>query len=136
MTSFHFPEAKVLQYRQSDISRWYELSAAPVGFSIPKDLTIEERQKPETIRAELLLTSRRINGRTPFFTGLRKMGRERFYYGDHFKAGRKNLVLVLVSENNRFLTIWYYRGFYPKGETQRRNFFTEFFRRLDAGGCT
>lgn len=130
MPKFNFPEFHRIDFVRKDESRWFDLSAAPVGFNrLPADLTIEERQLP-VIQAPKIIRGRQEAGKYLFFTGIRPTPHPLVWFGDHRPGKvRKSIIVFCFAPNGRSFTAYYFRSFYVSGE-KRERFLAEFIRRF------
>lgn len=92
------PDFKHLIFNLNPETHWYQMTRGELGFvKVPGELQIQVTQRTEQIRAEILIQSRMVNGKRPFFTGLLKTGFENWYFGDYceFKHGIKKNSFIL-----------------------------------------
>jgi hypothetical protein len=128
------PEFKYLIFQLNTETKYYELIRGEIGFTkVPGELHLEVTQRPEQIRSGIILQSRQINGKRPFFTGLLKTPFENWYFGDFYekKNGikRNSFILFHFSPDNSRFEMFFFNLFklYPK---DRDRFIFDFIPRL------
>lgn len=126
------PEAKILQYILNMETGWFEQTDCPLGFTkCPVELKVERTQCPEKINSSHVIRSRKVGGRSPFFTGLIPAGFPGLYFGDvyEFRNGKKvnSFCLFHFTEAHQHLEIHFFNSYklYPN---RRAMFIADYWR--------
>ncbi len=102
------PDFKHLFFTLNPETHWYEMTRAELGFNkVPGELQLQVTQRPEQIKAGVILRSRQVLLKRQFFTGLLKTSFEGWYFGDfyEFRHGIKKNSFILfhfTPDNSRF----------------------------------
>jgi len=128
------PECKILVYQLNEISGYYEIATAPLGFyKLPGELKVEETRQPDQIKSKMICRGRVKEGKYLFFTGLLPTGNGTLFFGDHYefiKGQKKNsFILFKFTSDRRNLKIYYFNHFklYP---AKRGQFIINFIQSL------
>ena len=114
------PDHKEIKYRFNPETGRYQKMPSKIAFQkLPFELKIEVTQdvKIQSQGAEFVLTGRFVNNKREFFTGLRNTNSLLCYSGNDYELvkGKKVLSLIIakLSQDDEFLTIYYFNRFYP-----------------------
>jgi hypothetical protein len=111
------PEAKVLTYSLNAERGWYSQTTAPPGFTkVPDELRVEDTQRTDKIKSDTIIRSRQVNGKRPFFTGLRPTKFIGLFYGDHSERRPngdevKSFILFHFTEDSKQLTVHFFNSY-------------------------
>lgn len=97
---------------------------------MPPILRIEENQFKGKVKTELIIRAKYKKWSENILTGLAPMGNH-FYFGDHFKNGKKSLMLILITPDTHTMAIMYFKGFYPYTPKQREQLLQQFMPEMD-----
>lgn len=123
---FNFPLSKKHIYTLNLENGFYELSKFPLGFfRLPETFKIEPTQKKEIVDSEYIIRGRKGVWDQKILTGLRRINTN-WFYGDHFHKGKKNFLLFQIACHNKTIDVFYFSGFYPKGNLQRERLIYKF----------
>jgi hypothetical protein len=107
------PEAKVLVFDRSPGSHWYTCTHCPPGFNkVPNELTVEDTAKRDLIKSSQIIRSRKVNGKYPFFTGIRPTAFPGVYTGDHKGSKKNSFCLFVFSNSNERFTLYFFNSYY------------------------
>ncbi len=129
------PEFQKHIYKVNEVSGYFEKILAPVGFiKLPNELKLAAPQRGDYKQKDVkfILSSRIVNGKKTFFTGLIETGFERCFYGDHFHPSEKvknSFCLFCFNHTSTEITVYYFNHFslFPK---ERERFITNFLSQV------
>jgi hypothetical protein len=116
----------------------YEKEPSKVNFmKLPYELKVEETQdqRIKAQGAQNIITGRFVNKKREFFSGLRGTAFKHWYHGNdyEFVRGEKvnSLVLFRFSEQDEFLTVYYFNRYYKQSIEQRLELVNSFIGRAE-----
>lgn len=118
-----------------DSDKWYQRTLAPVGFNrMPEQLTVEETQDRDNIKADKIVRGRQRLNQYLFFTGIRPTPHPRLFVGNDYnsKSKKRSLVLFAFSRDNVSMAVFYFRSIMKKGKPLE-NFLTQFIKKMETG---
>ena len=138
MEQFNSPDFKVIRYRMNPKTGRYEKEPSKINFmKLPYELKVEvtQDQRIKAQGAQNIITGRFVNKKREFFSGLRGTGFKHWYHGNdyEFVRGEKvnSLVLFRFSEQDEFLTVYYFNRYYKQSIEQRLELVNSFIGRAE-----
>lgn len=116
----------------------YEKEPSKFNFmKLPYELKVEvtQDQRIKAQGAQNIITGRFVNKKREFFSGLRGTAFKHWYHGNdyEFVRGEKvnSLVLFQFSEQDEFLTVYYFNRYYKQSIEQRLELVNSFIGRAE-----
>ena len=130
----HPTDCKHLVFELNPETHYYQMTRGELGFTkVPGELQLQVTQRPEIIKAGVIIQSRMVNGKRQFFTGLLKTSFENWYFGDYYEVKhgikRNSFILFHFREDQKAFQMYFFNLFkvYPG---QRDGFIYQFINSL------
>lgn len=127
-----------IDYQLNIESGWYEKTPCRIPFvKLPDRLKFEKTRENKILSngAHEIITGPVRNGKRTFFTGVIPLSSVGWYEGNHpeFRKGAKSISLVLfrLSKEERFMTIYFFTGWYMPNKEKRMEFCNQFAKSIE-----
>lgn len=130
MRKFKMPKSIELRFNKEEDSQNFYLThiEGATSTSFPNYLRVEENQYKGAVKTKEILRGKKGKWDENILTGLGTTKHPKIFFGDYFKKGKKEFLIIHFSNDGNILKIKYFKGFYPYNPTLRQGIINNYIK--------